>query len=91
MSRSCIAFILSLVGLAAATLGAFMLYYFGAPPLAVTESGQNVVSWSNAPSDATRSANARTFRRHHRWSRAGVVLLGLGSFLQLVSLIVSHN
>ena len=56
-----IPFVLSGIGLAAATGGAFLLYFFGAPPLKVTESGEKIVEWCNTVSDTERQKNARRF------------------------------
>jgi hypothetical protein len=89
MTEPCdIPLVLAVIGLTAATGGAFLLYFFGAPPLNVTEGGAKLVEWGATASDMERQVNARRFRTYRRWARLGVLLLSLGSLLQLVSLIL---
>lgn len=84
MDKSC-SHIINVAGLFINMIGAGLLILFTRPNLNVTEKGENIVSWSNSPSQEQRVENLRKYRKHKYGFKVGVVLLTLGYVLQLIA------
>ena len=79
-----IAFVVNIVGLAFATIAAFLMFYF--PPVVefYTDKGEPIVQWVGNSSEAGKNIG----KRRHRLSKLSIFFLALGFLLQLASVLM---
>ena len=78
---------LTLLGLMLCFAGALLLAFHRFPTLEVTADGRSLVPAQNEPTPQERSKNLRRYWRNAVATRAGLVCLCVGFFLQLVGFI----
>ena len=78
---------LTLLGLMLCFAGALLLAFHRFPTLEVTADGRSLVPAQNEPTPEERSKNLRRYWRNAVATRAGLVCLCAGFFLQLVGFI----
>ncbi len=76
--------IANLFGLFLNFVGGLLLVIFTSPPLDVTAGGLPVMRWTADATPEQQLANQRRYRLHRIGFNAGVILLTVGFFLQLV-------
>ena len=71
-------------GLVLDIVGVALVYWFGLPSDVEHPDSGIEVTWGTPPADERRSREKR-WRRHRFWSRFGLILLGCGFLLQILS------